>query len=52
MANFTMDKVATMYEEYFQMVHDVHTNKGWYQIHEDRKDIDWLYKQYPKVGIR
>jgi FkbM family methyltransferase len=47
MNNFTMDRVAELYEEYFQMVYDVHTSKGWYQIHDDRKDIDWLKKEIP-----
>ena len=44
--NFTLNKVATMYEEYFQMVLDVHTGKGWYEPH-DRSELDWLKKTYP-----
>jgi FkbM family methyltransferase len=44
--NFTLDKVAKTYEEYFQMVLDVHTGKGWYQRHE-RNNLDWLKKDLP-----
>ena len=49
--NFLLDKVAPMYEEYFQMVHDVHIGSGWYQEHPERSDISWLKKQYP-VAIK
>ena len=42
--NFTMDKVATMYEDYFQSVLDIHTCNGWYEIHEDRKNLDFMNK--------
>lgn len=45
--NFTLDRVAPMYEEYFQNVLDVHQGQGWYADHPERKDISWLNKQYP-----
>jgi SAM-dependent methyltransferase len=45
--NFTLDKVAPMYEEYFQMVYDVHTGGGWYQEHPDRQDLGWLKRMLP-----
>jgi glycosyltransferase involved in cell wall biosynthesis len=45
--NFSLEKVAPMYEEYFQMVLDVHEGKGWYQMHEDRTDMNWLKKVLP-----
>jgi len=47
--NFTVDKVATMYEDYFQSVLDVHTCKGWYEIHENRKDLDFMSKSSNKT---
>ena len=46
--NFTLDKVAPMYEEYFQNVLDVHTNRGWYERHE-RDNLDWFKKELPKL---
>ena len=45
--NFTLDRVAPMYEEYFQMVLDVHGRAGWYERHPERKNLDWLKKDYP-----
>ena len=37
--NFTMDKIAPMYESYFQNVLDVYKGKGWYERHEERENI-------------
>jgi glycosyltransferase involved in cell wall biosynthesis len=45
--NFTLDRVAPMYEEYFQTVLDVHTGNGWYERHLDRNNISWLSKNFP-----
>lgn len=47
--NFSLDKVAPMYEEYFTMVHDVEAGNGWYQEHPERKDLTWLSKSYSKL---
>lgn len=44
--NFALEKVAPMYEEYFQNVLDVYTGKGWYQEHPERKDLSFLERQY------
>lgn len=45
--NFTLEKVATMYEEYFQNVLDVYQGNGWYEPHPERVQLDWLKKQLP-----
>lgn len=50
--NFTLEKVGAMYEEYFQMVLDVHTGNGWYEPHPQRADLNWLKKEYPKLPER
>jgi len=47
MNNFSLDAVAPKYEEYFNMVADVHGGKGWYEPHPDRENLDWLQKIYP-----
>jgi glycosyltransferase involved in cell wall biosynthesis len=49
--NFTLDRVAPMYEEYFQSVLDVYKGQGWYQPHANRTSLDWLYKSYPTATI-
>ena len=50
--NFTMEKVASMYEEYFQSVYNVYIGQGWYERKEDRAELDWLKKDYPKLPER
>lgn len=45
--NFTLDRVAPMYEEYFNSVLNVYTGNGWYEPKLDRTNLDWLYKNIP-----
>ena len=45
--NFTLDKVAPMYEKYFQDVLNVHTGAGWYAEDPYRNDMAWFKKDYP-----
>lgn len=42
MQNFTIERIADMYLEYFQSVHDIYFDKGWYTIRDDRQSLDWL----------
>ena len=42
MNNFTFEKVGDMYEEYFNMVLNVYTGKGWYEPNPNRSSLDWL----------
>lgn len=44
--NFSLERVAPMYEEYFRMVQDVYTGNGWYQKH-NINNLDWLARTYP-----
>jgi glycosyltransferase involved in cell wall biosynthesis len=50
--NFTLDKVAEMYEEYFQSVLNVYTGNGWYEPTPGRNDLAWLKKTYPALPER
>lgn len=43
--NFTMDRVAGMYDEYWEMVSDVMGRNGWYQQRPERAELDWLTKR-------
>jgi len=45
--NFSYDKVGTMYEEYFGSLINIHTNNGWYQLNNERVELDWLKRNYP-----
>jgi glycosyltransferase involved in cell wall biosynthesis len=45
--NFSLDKVAKMYEEYFQAVLNIYESGGWYEKNPNRKNLDWLKKELP-----
>ncbi len=46
-ANYSLERVGQMYEEYFHRVHRLF-EKGWYEQNEERKELDWLNRYYPK----
>lgn len=45
--NFALEKVAKMYEEYFQAVLNIHGGAGWYAENPGRADMDYAVKHYP-----
>jgi hypothetical protein len=45
--NFTLDKIAPMYEEYFQNILNVYTGKGWYEENIDRNGLSFCERVYP-----
>ena len=45
--NFSLEKVAGMYEEYFQAVLNIHTGAGWYEENPGRTNMDYAVKHYP-----
>ena len=46
--NFSLDKVAVMYEEYFQSVLNIYNGKGWYETNPNRIDLSYNGKVFPK----
>lgn len=41
LANFSIERAAEMYDEYWNMVWDVRTGRGWYEERK-RENLDWL----------
>jgi len=46
--NFSLERVALMYEEYFQSVLNLKYPKGLYTDNPGRKQLDWLIKSLPR----
>lgn len=40
-ANYSMDRIAKSYQEYFMKVQDLF-GEGWYAEHPERQNLDWL----------
>ena len=51
MNNFSLGRVALMYEEYFQGVLNIHVAGGFYEPNPERKNLDWLVRYYPQEAI-
>lgn len=45
MSNFTVDRVRWMYEEFFNSILDIN-GQGWYALHPQRPNLDWLKRSY------
>jgi glycosyltransferase involved in cell wall biosynthesis len=46
--NFSMDRVARMYEEFWTAVMNVYDGKGFY-AHVDRRELNWLTREFPRA---
>jgi glycosyltransferase involved in cell wall biosynthesis len=46
-ANFSLERIAAMYDEYFWSVAQVYGGEGWYQGRLDRQNLNWLKNEYP-----
>jgi glycosyltransferase involved in cell wall biosynthesis len=44
--NFSLERVADLYEEYFFSVRNIYGGKGWYEENPTRASLDWL-RRYP-----
>jgi glycosyltransferase involved in cell wall biosynthesis len=40
--NFSLERVADMYDEYFFSVHNIFSGKGWYEENPARSNLNWL----------
>ena len=49
--NFSCDRVAKMYDEFFHCVMDMYGKGGWKELHPERTQLDALTKIYPKQGF-
>lgn len=47
MKNFTLERVAKMYDEYWDQLLGLFGD-GWYTKNPERKNLDWLKREYPK----
>lgn len=45
--NFSLHRVALMYEEYFETLSKVYNGGGFYEPNPNRKNLDWLVRYYP-----
>ena len=46
-ANFSIEAVAPMYEEFFNLVASRFTQGGWYEPNPMRANLNWLVRHYP-----
>lgn len=47
--NYSLERVGSMYEEYFQRVHRIF-GKGWYEENTNRRELEWLNRYYPNIN--
>ena len=45
--NFSLERIAPLYEEYFQNVLNVYNGNGWYEFDRNKKNLGFLERTYP-----
>jgi hypothetical protein len=45
--NFSLEHIASMYEEYFTSLLPIFDGDGFYEVNPDRKELDWMKRYYP-----
>jgi glycosyltransferase involved in cell wall biosynthesis len=48
MENYSLERVAQMYDEYFDSLHRIKNKGGWYHQNPEREELDWMTRKYPK----
>ena len=48
--NFSLEKVAKMYEEFFKQIMNLNYSEGWALQDSSRTQLDWLYKEFPRLS--
>jgi glycosyltransferase involved in cell wall biosynthesis len=48
--NFSLERVADMYEEYFYSVYNIVSGDGWYEKNLTRTNLDWLRRYHPETS--
>ena len=51
MRNFSLERVAELYEEYFGSLQKVFTDRGFYAKNSERTELDWLTRRYPTAVL-
>jgi hypothetical protein len=46
--NFSLERIAPMYEEYFQNVLNVYEGNGWYHENTSGRNLDFMSRNYPE----
>jgi len=47
--NFSLERVASLYEDFFESVLDIYGKKGWYEPHPDRVHLTSNTRYYPGI---
>lgn len=48
--NFSIDRIAPMYDEFFHAVMDIYGRAGWAELHPERTKLDSLTRYYPQAN--